>query len=77
MKHACELTSDRDTANAELPAVAEYLDKLNGVCVAKTMTYEEKTHKRAGELSGTISRRLCSLCLRAHRCNGARPHPSA
>ena len=46
-KSACELTSDRDSANPELPAVVEYLDKHDDVCVAKTMTYEEKSQRRA------------------------------
>ena len=30
-KFVCELTSDRDRANAEMSAVVEYLDKLNDV----------------------------------------------
>ena len=49
MKLACELTSDRDPENAELPDVVGYLDKLDDVCVAKTMTYEEKSKRRATE----------------------------
>ena len=51
-KSACDLTSDRDPANAELSAVVEYLDKLKDVCVAKTMTYEEKSQRRAPEIAG-------------------------
>ena len=46
-----ELTSDKDHVNAELSAVVEYLDELDDVCVAKTRTYEEKSQRRAAELS--------------------------
>ena len=49
---ACELTSDRDPANAELSAVAGYLDKLKDARVAKTITYEEKSQRRAAEIAG-------------------------
>ena len=31
--------------------MVEYLDELDHVCVAKTMTYEEKSQRRAAELS--------------------------
>ena len=51
-KSAGELTSDRDSANAELSAVVEYLAKLNDMCVAKAMTYEEKSQRRAAEIAG-------------------------
>ena len=45
-------TSDRDPENPELPDVVECLDKLDEVCVAKTMTYEEESQRRAAEQSG-------------------------
>ena len=44
-------TSDRNSANPELPDVVEYLDKLDEVCVAKTITYEEQSQRRAAEPS--------------------------
>ena len=51
-KSVCKLTSDMDPANPELSAVVEYLDKLKDVCVAKTMTYEEKSQRRVAEIAG-------------------------
>ena len=51
-KSVCELTSDTDSANAELSAVVEYLDMLKDVCVAKTMTCEEKSQRRAAQIAG-------------------------
>ena len=47
-----ELTSDRDSANAELSAVVEYLVKLNDMCIAEAMMYEEKSQRRAAEIAG-------------------------
>ena len=44
--------SDRDSANAESPAVVEYLDKLDDVCVAKTMMYEDKSQRCAAQIAG-------------------------
>ena len=44
-----EIRTKRDSVNPELHAVVEYLDRLDGVCVAKTMTYEEKSQRRAAE----------------------------
>ena len=46
-----EIRTKRDSVNPELQprAVVEYLDRLDGVCVAKTMTYEEKSQRRAAE----------------------------
>ena len=32
--------------------MVEYLDKLKDVCVAKTMTCEEKSQRRAAEIAG-------------------------
>merc|ERR1712064_21522 len=51
-KSAGELTSDRDSSNAELSAVVQYLAKLNDMCVAKAETYEEKVRRRTAEIAG-------------------------
>ena len=51
-KSAGELTSDQDSSNAELSAVVQYLAKLNGMCVAKAETYEEKARRRTAEIAG-------------------------
>ena len=42
----------RDSANAELSAADEYLAELNDMCVAKAMTYEEKSQRHAVEIAG-------------------------
>ena len=46
------LTSNRDSMSTELPAVMERLAKLNDMCDAKAMKCEEKSQRRAAELSG-------------------------
>merc|ERR1712012_1154399 len=51
-KSAGELASDRDSSNAELSAVVQYLAKLNDMCVAKAETYEEKVRRRTAEIAG-------------------------
>ena len=51
-KSAAELTSDRDSSNAELSAVVQYLAKLNDMCVAKAETYEEKVRRCTAEIAG-------------------------
>merc|ERR1712065_27731 len=51
-KSAGELTSDRDSSNAELSAVVQYLAKLSDMCVAKVETYEEKVRRRTAEIAG-------------------------
>jgi len=51
-KSAGELTSDGDSASAELSAVVEYLAKLGDMCVPKAETYEEKVRRRTAEITG-------------------------
>ena len=38
--------------NAELSAMVEYLAKLDDMCVAKVMTYDEKSQRRAADVAG-------------------------
>merc|ERR1719375_791674 len=47
-----ESTSDRANVQAELDAVLEYLAKLTDRCVAKPMSYEERTKRREAEIAG-------------------------
>merc|ERR1719267_498479 len=47
-----EDTSDRDSVQAELDAVLEYLKKLEDQCIAKPETYEERVARREAELAG-------------------------
>jgi len=51
-KTVSELSSDRETSNAELGAVLEYGGQLNGRCIAKPETYEERKGRREKEISG-------------------------
>merc|ERR1712136_729359 len=51
-KSGGELTSDGDSASAELSAVVEYLAKLGDMCVPKAETYEEKVRRRTAEITG-------------------------
>ena len=51
-KSADESISDRDSGSAELSAVVEYLAKLNDMCIAKVVTYGEKSQRRAAEIAG-------------------------
>merc|ERR1719171_408842 len=51
-KAVAELSSDRDTSNTELSAVAEYLAKLNDRCIAKPETYEARKARREAEIAG-------------------------
>ena len=46
------MTRDRDSANAELSAVLQYLDELNEMCVAKAETHGERDSRRAVEIAG-------------------------
>ena len=41
--------------------MVEYPDELDDVCVAKTMTYEEKSQRRAAELSGSELKETLSI----------------
>ena len=43
-----ELTSDRDSSNAELSAVVQHLAKLGDMCIVKAETDEEKARRRTG-----------------------------
>jgi len=47
-----ELSSDRDSANAELSAVVQYLAKLGDMCIVKAETYAEKARRRTAEIAG-------------------------
>merc|ERR1719301_327245 len=47
-----EATSDRGNVQTELDAVLEYLEKLTDRCVAKPMSYEERTKRREAEIAG-------------------------
>merc|ERR1711945_42024 len=47
-----ELTSDRDSANAELSAVVQYLAKLGDMCIVKAETYAQKARRRTAEIAG-------------------------
>jgi chromosome segregation ATPase len=51
-KSITELSNDRDTSNAELGAVFTYLTKLQGRCVAKPTSYEERKKAREAEIAG-------------------------
>merc|ERR1719240_2241119 len=47
-----ETSTDKDTSQAELDAVVEYLGKLAEMCTAKPDTYEERKARREEELAG-------------------------
>merc|ERR1719473_455389 len=51
-KAVAELTSDKESVEAELDAIYEYLDKLKEMCVAKPETYEERKRRREAEIAG-------------------------
>jgi chromosome segregation ATPase len=51
-KSITELSNGRDTSNAELGAVSSYLTKLQGRCVAKPTSYEERKKAREAEIAG-------------------------
>merc|ERR1719183_1735708 len=51
-KETAELASDRETTSTEHAAVLEYLEKLNGRCVAKPETYESRKQRRDAEIAG-------------------------
>jgi predicted nucleic acid-binding Zn-ribbon protein len=51
-KAITEMSSDRDTANAELDAVMEYYAKIKDRCVAKPETYEDRKQRRQAEIAG-------------------------
>jgi C4-type Zn-finger protein len=51
-KAVSDASSDRASVQAELDALAQYLDKLKEMCIAKAEPYEEKARRREAEISG-------------------------
>jgi chromosome segregation ATPase len=51
-KSVAELGSDKSGVETELSAVLEYLAKIEGECIAKAETYEERTARRTAEIAG-------------------------
>merc|ERR1711920_472941 len=51
-KSITEMTSDRESTDAELSAVNEYYAKIKDRCIAKPETYEERQRRRAAEIKG-------------------------
>ena len=51
-KSVSELDSDKSGVETELAAVNEYLKELEGRCIAKAETYEERTQRRTAEIAG-------------------------
>merc|ERR1719159_2348978 len=51
-KSVTEVTADRATTQSELDAVLEYLEKLEGMCVAKAETYADRAARRDAEIAG-------------------------
>lgn len=51
-KITSELSSDRDTSNAELEAVLEYYANIKSRCIAKPESYETRKQRRTDEING-------------------------
>merc|ERR550514_2534554 len=51
-KSITELSNDRDATSSELGSVNAYYTKLQGRCVAKPTSYEEKKKARDAEIAG-------------------------
>merc|ERR1719217_532979 len=51
-KAVAEMTSDKESVEAELDAIYEYLEKLKEMCIAKPETYEERVKRREAEIAG-------------------------
>merc|ERR1719401_606174 len=51
-KSIADMTSDRETNDAELSAVLEYYAKIKDRCIAKPETYAERKRRREEEISG-------------------------
>merc|ERR1719469_1576688 len=47
-----EVSSDRETSNAELSAVLDFYSKMKDRCIAKPETYEERSRRREAEIKG-------------------------
>eukprot|EP00429_Kryptoperidinium_foliaceum_P085072 CAMPEP_0176201012 /NCGR_PEP_ID=MMETSP0121_2-20121125/9350_1 /TAXON_ID=160619 /ORGANISM="Kryptoperidinium foliaceum, Strain CCMP 1326" /LENGTH=733 /DNA_ID=CAMNT_0017539883 /DNA_START=85 /DNA_END=2283 /DNA_ORIENTATION=- len=54
-KTLSELSSDRESTNAELAAVLEYDAKIKERCIAKPESYEERRARRQAEIEGLKS----------------------
>merc|ERR1719473_579242 len=51
-KAIAEHSSDREGLQTELNAVLEYQEKINGMCIAKPESYEERKARREAEIQG-------------------------
>merc|ERR1719252_206098 len=51
-KAVAEMTSDKESVEAELDAIYECLEKLKEMCIAKPETYEERKKRREAEIAG-------------------------
>merc|ERR1719499_1739513 len=51
-KVIADLSSDRETAGAELNAVMEYYGKIKERCIAKPESFEERRARRTAEIKG-------------------------
>merc|ERR1719265_1402478 len=51
-KSVSETSSDLESAQAELDAILEQLEKLNKMCVAKAEPYAERKARRDAEIAG-------------------------
>merc|ERR1719305_702705 len=71
-KAVSELSSDKMGVVTEMDAVLEYRAKLDGKCVKKPETYEERKAKREAEINGlkealTILESEAAFLQRPHR----------
>merc|ERR1719277_2108290 len=51
-REVAELGSDHETTSTEHAAVLEYIERLNGRCIAKPETYETRKQRREAEIAG-------------------------
>merc|ERR1719164_354443 len=51
-KAIAEHSSDKEGLQTELTAVLEYQEKINGMCIAKPESYEERKARREAEING-------------------------